>query len=109
MDNHEYFSYKLFDQYFNNEEILLQEERGRLPNIEQIVAEIDNFIESEIVRQHCFQLQNLIYRTSINSSVNYRKLLQFTFFSCFNLPLLFSASMQIYKLFLTFANQVCHP
>lgn len=35
MDNHEYFSYKLFDQYFNNEEILLQEERGRLPNIEQ--------------------------------------------------------------------------
>ena len=70
IDNHEYFSYKLFDQYFNNEEILLQEERGRLPNIEQIVAEIDNFIESEIVRQHCFQLQNLIYRTSINSFFN---------------------------------------
>ena len=70
MDNHEYFSYKLFDQYFNNEEILLQEERGRLPNIEQIVVEIDNFIESEIVRQHCFQLQNLIYRTSINTFFN---------------------------------------
>lgn len=34
-DKHENLTYKLFDQYFNNEEILLQEERGTLPDIEQ--------------------------------------------------------------------------
>lgn len=34
-DKHENLTYKLFDQYFNNEEIFLQEERGTLPDIEQ--------------------------------------------------------------------------
>ena len=32
---------------------------------------------------------NVTENNGLYSSVNYRKLLQFTFFSCFNLPLLF--------------------
>lgn len=70
MDSHEYYTYKLFDQYFNSEEYLLQEERGTLPDIEQIVAEIDDFIESEIVKQQSFYLQNLTYKTNINTFFN---------------------------------------
>jgi len=69
-NSHEIITYKLFNQYFNKEESLLQEERGTLPDIEQIVTEIDDFIESEIVKQHSFYLQNLIYKTTINTLFN---------------------------------------
>lgn len=70
MNNHEIITYKLFNQYFNSEEYLLQEERGTLLDIEQIVAEIDDFIESEIVKQQSFYLQNLTYKTSVNTFFN---------------------------------------
>lgn len=65
IDNHEYYSYKLLDECFGYKP--LKEERGRIPEIEQILDELSPLIAQGIIKQGNFIKKGVIYYPSFET------------------------------------------
>lgn len=68
IDNHEYYSYKLLNECFGYKP--LKEERGRIPEIEQILDELAPLVAQGINKQGNFTKKGIIYYPSFETFFN---------------------------------------
>lgn len=68
IDNHEYYTYKLLDERFGYKP--LKEERGRIPEIEQILDELAPLVAQGINKRGSFTKKGVIYYPSFETFFN---------------------------------------